>query len=251
MNKTLIYFTIGGDPKYVELLDLCLKTLHEQNPDLNNFADIMVMCDENYKQYIQNLKIDFLYITDSTKNPMQISMKKVEIFTFLEKHNNYQKVLYLDCDLIIMNSLKKLFEMELKDDVLYVVPEFEYNLNYYSFHSGSRIYTPEQHRFLQKNNIRGFNCGQFLFLNNPQMKQHFKNVLDMMKSNDDINFFYEQSFMNYYFNLSNKISYQLESFVRLRPSYLETNSSVVIYHFANASISFQNKLNLMKNLYCK
>lgn len=249
MNKTLIYFTIGGDPKYVELLEFCLKTLHEKNPDLNSWADIMVMCDENYKQYIQDLKIDYIYLTEKTTNPMQISMKKVEIFKFLEKHDHYEKILYLDCDLIIMKSLKDIFNIEMKNDILYVVPEFDYKLNYYSFHSGSRVYTPEQHRFLQKNNIQGFNCGQFLFLNTPQMKQHFQNVLDMMNSNDDANFFYEQSFMNYYFNLSNKISYQLDFFVKLRPPSLEPN--VIIYHFANASISFQNKLILMKNLYSK
>jgi hypothetical protein len=40
------------------------------------------------------------------------------------------------------------------------------------------------------------------FLNNETMKQHFDNILDMVE-NYEGEYYYEQSFMNKYFNLKN------------------------------------------------
>ena len=56
--------------------------------------------------------------------------------------------------------------------------------------------------FLYENNVRVFNAGFFGFLNNEAMKQHFDNILEMVK-NFKGEYYYEQSFMNKYFNLKN------------------------------------------------
>ena len=56
--------------------------------------------------------------------------------------------------------------------------------------------------FFAKNNIYPFNCGLFAFINTADMKKHFSNILDVIKTHTGI-YYYEQSFMNVYFNRLN------------------------------------------------
>jgi len=249
-NMNLIYFTVGGVPQYVKLLELCLKSLFRSSPDLKDYIEIMVMCDEDYLQYIEYLKkdyIDHIYITPKNKDHIQVSMRKIEIFSFPDI-SKYDRVLFLDCDIVILEDIKPFFieELDTNSDKLYVIPEFEYHLQFYCFKNGYRKYRTEQHNTIKKNNLKGFNCGQYLFIQNEFMKVHFENIIKLVSTHSG-DYFYEQSFMNYYFNLANKVDYRFEKYVEFRPT--EIKPIYIIYHIALSILTYQEKLNKMQILY--
>jgi lipopolysaccharide biosynthesis glycosyltransferase len=248
----LIYFTVGGVPEYVKLLELCLKSLYRSSLDLKDYVEIMVMCDEDYLQYVEYLKTDYKYIdhiflTPKNRDHIQVSMRKIEIYSFPDI-SKYDRVLFLDCDIVILEDIKPFFieELDINSDKLYVIPELEYHLQFFCFKSGFRKYTTEQHNEIRKNNLKGFNCGQYLFIQNEHMKNHFENIVNLVKTHSG-EYFYEQSFMNYYFNLANKVDYRFEKYVEFRPT--EIKPTYIIYHMALATLSYQEKLNKMQVLY--
>ena len=59
-------------------------------------------------------------------------------------------------------------------------------------------------------NIHPFNAGIFMFQPNHVMKRHFQNVLHMIATyNNSQFFFYEQSFLNYYFPRHRAVTYTI------------------------------------------
>lgn len=199
--KNLIYFTVGFNPEYIELTYWCIYSLLYQGLSLENL-DILIMCDQDYLKYVQEKLPSWvkIMITDHNNCAMHASMRKIEIFNFVDIYQ-YDKILYLDSDIVTLKNIKVFFEKELDPNVLYVKSE---NVDHTSsFHSlESYKYTNEQMMFFKEHDIKPFSCGHFLFKNSIHMKQHFNNVIDLVKKYIG-NFFYEQSFMNYYFNLNN------------------------------------------------
>jgi hypothetical protein len=55
-------------------------------------------------------------------------------------------------------------------------------------------------RQTQKNDVKSFNSGTFLFQPCPEIKEHFANAKEFAKSYKSDGHFYDQSFFNYYFN---------------------------------------------------
>ena len=241
----LIYFTIGYNPGYVKLLEVCLASLRKKC-DMSTIK-LLVMCDLNYLPYVNNLGFDYTIITPENNSPEQVSMRKVEIFHF-DMINNFEKVIYLDSDIVITGDLNVIFDNITKDNILYTFNESddfgEHNLIYF----GRQDYTKHQILEFVRRNIKVFNCGQFGFLVTKIMQKHFSNVLDLIKENDR-EFFYEQSFMNYYFNSHYLTSPIFNSYTILPTRGDRLLPNTCIAHFANATIPFSSKFHAMERLF--
>lgn len=75
------------------------------------------------------------------------------------------------------------------------------------------------------------------------MQNNFRKVRDMM-TNYDRPFYYEQSFMNVYFNLNGKMNYDIMGDVTsIMPKRLENGK--IIYHFAGSGKTLDIKLQEM------
>lgn len=242
MKKNLVYFTLGGDPNYSQLFKKCFDTLQETCPTPS--FDVVVMCDKQYTEHIGDRVTQILY-TDNNRTGIDASMRKVEIMRW-EHIRQYEKVLYLDSDIVVLGDLNALFEQTLEDDVLYVVPEGSPS-SHMKLVYGLQDYTKDEQEYLQKNNICPFNCGQFMFKPSDAMHKHFEDVIQSIKSWKR-RFFYEQSFMNRHFNMKGKLDYNiLPRYVRLFPKNYNDERGFTIYHFTGCGTHFSRKLDLMES----
>lgn len=237
----LIYYVIGGHPEYKDLLEFSLETVKR-----NTKCDIMVMCDASYAPHISHLSINHIHITPDNPNHIHASMRKTEIFNFKHIHL-YDKVLYLDCDIVADGSLDLVFHTITNPFKLYVVPDkhsYSFTSDYFS--CKDKPYTTEEFSNFQSNSIKPFNAGQFGFCNSNSMREHFEQVCALKQSYDPKYHFYEQSFMNYHFCRANAVCYDLSSHVSL---YSPNRNRRLINHFCNVSNPPKKKLASMK-LYC-
>lgn len=236
----LIYFTIGHDPNYVKLLEFCIGSIHD-NSNMDNL-DILIICDENFVKYVKHLNTK-IFVTDSNNSAVQSSMRKLEIFDY-PNIKNYENALYLDSDLIVCDDLNLLFH-NVKNDVLSVYKEKDWT-NHNNIHWSLENYSPEELSFFEKKEIGVFNCGQFLFKIDESMKENFTAVRNLI-SNYKGSYFYEQSFMNYYFNLRQKIEYDAlcDKVILFPTNYIKKP----ILHFCGCGDSIEFKLDKMIKMY--
>lgn len=250
--KNLIYFVVGGDPSYIQLTRFCIHSLTQFNDLVQDNIDILVICDERYSHVVlRELPFVKIHICGNNDSPMKVSMRKLEVFSYPHIHN-YNNILYLDSDIVIISSLRRLWSLQLDDDIIYVKKEdsFSWQENY--FH-GLKLYTDEQIKEFTRDAVVPFNAGQFLFRNSVAMKEHFDNILRLIADWKG-DYFFEQSFMNHYFLINNKYNNSaLENYIEFvmnkNTNEIVTKREVSILHFANCGVPHPVKLHHMKDAY--
>lgn len=232
MPEYLVYLTVGYNPEFSKLVDLCVKSILATND--KSMIDICIMCDNHYVQYISHLPVK-IHITGTNTTPVISSMRKLEVFN-IPNIEKYKKILFLDGDILVTKSLVPIFEAATDINKLYVFEERDYNDPHTSIYFSHLTYTPEELNILEKRNIKGFNCGQFLFTPTTEMKNHFSNIIQKM-NNFDGQFHYEQSFMNVYFNLNHTLTDRnmLQEHVKIYPEYKTHYPSKTIIHFTGTT----------------
>jgi len=250
----LVYFTVGFNPEYIKILYLAIKSLRKRNA-----VDVMIICDESLIETCSAALKEFSNIIiapcENSNDAPDSSMKKLQIFKY--DLSKYSKILFIDSDVLIGRSLDCFFD-GIKEDKLYSSGEGISIINSLVTHSLLN-YTEDQLSFLEKNKIKPFNCGFFGFLNNSVMKQHFDNILEMVKTHTGY-FFYEQSFMNVYFNLRNLtdlelmnrsnyiIGFRVSEIPDLNLFFKKSFRKNKVVHFAY-SLGYSEKLKMMKKYY--
>jgi hypothetical protein len=203
-GKNLLYFTTLYNDKYTELLEMCLNSIHATTPTKN--FDVLFITDENSKSKIvdfpilQHFNVDYFVIPPVNSAP-KASIKKLSIFEY-DKIDEYGKVLFLDVDSVCVKNLNLIFDKVLYLNKLYVsFPKTHRSPLLLTATHGIMHMTDEDALSLLNNtDFYPFNAGQFLFLNSTRMRMHFSNV-KWIQNCWPAMYFYEQSFMNYYFVL--------------------------------------------------
>jgi len=199
-DKNLIYFTIFNDPSYIGVLDIFLNSIKKYS-DVSKF-DVLILTDDATKTLVSSINglagfnVDY-FLLPQVKDPVTASVQKLRIFEY-NKLNEYKNVLFLDADIVCFDNISKLFDLPISENKLNVV-EVEGGSPVSPNHS-LRYFTDEELEYILQNKIRPFNAGHFMFINNERMIEHFKNVYWLYNVWPG-SYFYEQSFMNYYFNI--------------------------------------------------
>jgi len=222
----LVYYTVGFDPGYLDLLYLSIRSLRKHNT-----TDVMVICDNLLvDQCVEKLKafrVQVVPCSDSI-SAMDSSMKKLQIFNY--DISNYSKILFMDSDILVDIDLITIFS-NINDDKLHAPIEHrELGFHYEKCHS-LNTYTKEDIDFLVKNRIYPFCSGIFGFVNSIRMKEHFSNIHVMIQNHTSY-YYYEQSFMNVYFNLRNLVN---------RDTINDSNYSMGTAVFSNSPTRIWNK----------
>ena len=196
----LVYYTIGFNPKYLELLYLSIQSLRNQNSQ-----DVLIICDKSMiNQCTEKLKefsnIKIIPCSDSI-SAMDSSMKKLLIFNY--DISKYLKILFIDSDILVNTNIRGIFN-GIKNDKLYAGAEHKSMILHKTIWHSLLTYTEDDIKFFYENKIYPFNCGLFGFVITIKMKQHFLNILEMVKNHTG-HYWYEQSFMNVYFNKLNLV----------------------------------------------
>jgi len=202
-NRNLVYFTVNSDKDYLKMLRVCLRSIISNASSLKNI-DFIVISD-SFSEYI-SLRDEFpeinLYFRQVKKpaDGIAASMNKLRIFELFPYFDEYQKILFLDCDIVFNQDIQKIFTLELKDSKIYSIIHDEYhratiNTKYHNLIK----FNQEIVDSLNSSGITPFNAGQFLIRASQKMARHFQNI-NLIRELWQGDFFFEQSFMNTYFN---------------------------------------------------
>ena len=196
--KTLYYFTIGYSVTYIPCLNYAIQSLLKYK---HKDSDIIVLIDESLLEIARNSlpPLTFISCSDSL-TPEEASMRKLTIFDY--SIEQYDAVIFIDSDIIIQMDIETLAPLITAPDQLYVSTENTDFTCHTHLNWSLCTYTEENLQFIKDNKIMIFNAGLFAFRPTDIMKTHFSNLREMIKNHTGP-FFYEQSFMNVYFNLLN------------------------------------------------
>ena len=174
-DNNLIYYTHGFNNKYLNMLELSIKSLRYTG----NNQDVVVICDEAFvndcKDALKNYNNIFIHSVKNSKSAPEASMNKLKIFDY-ENINKYNKIFFIDSDIIIHTNLNNIFNNITEDNILYVKRESLKIEDHKNIFWSLQLYTEEQIDNFKRENIFIFNAGQFGFLNSEQMKTHFNNI---------------------------------------------------------------------------
>lgn len=138
-NKPIIPIFFASDDNYVPFLAVTLQSL-EQNADTNYHYDIKILNADNIsvenKMKIlaefekDDFDIEFVDVTPfietmSSKLHTRDYYSKSTYYRLLipNMYPNYDKALYLDCDIAINNSISELFNIDIADNYVGAIPD--------------------------------------------------------------------------------------------------------------------------------
>lgn len=247
MTKHLLYTLLTFNRKsYIQMFELFLQSILLSS-NLKHF-DFLVICDKETENTIKQLLIikhfpNMLYQTiPKSKTLYDALLHKCDIYRF-KNVPEYDKVLYLDCDIIVSKNLDKIFELPIQENVLYAPKEGKLTQKFWY----SDLYKNSNIRALKNENVKSFNSGTFMFIPSKTFLQHFENVQQLAKQYKGTQHFYDQSFFNYYFNIHRLSSTEyISNVVKIFPEKNKHYPRKCIIHFAGIG-RYAEKTQLMRD----
>jgi FkbM family methyltransferase len=183
------------------------------------------------QSHLWNKTIQF-EINDTYDNIDKACKARLDLF-HLPSVNNYNKILYLDTDILVKDSINKVFDVCI-EDLLYVLEEgvFDCNSDYW----GKTLFGNEQYA-----DKSAFTSGILLFNHCEKIKELFNKIIeDMIKRPYTFSFF-DQPYIVYnafkYNLFNNKI---LKALVVNNDHYIHSNK--VIHHFPGGPGIYEHKI---------
>lgn len=246
MKKNLVYYSVGIDKAYCELLKISVSKLDVFN--LNQ--DVLIITDLKY--YEENLKnyerpnVKYLFIENNTPN--DVAFNRLQIFK--TDLSEYENLMYMDVDVWANINLERIFSLCV-DNKLYAAVE-DYNFqNHYREPFSLGNYTSDDILFFEEEKIHTFNSGLMMFKNSRTMKYHFDDVLSLRELYPK-NQFTEQPYINYYFNRHNLVDTETivpnaNFYYIVDENYNDTiNPNNNFFHFIGNTFNGEKKLNIIK-----
>ena len=241
--NSIVYYTLGCNRGYIEMAELSIQSLRKVYS-----GAIGIVCDESMISECKEKMPDVLYWSVPDSRTGQIaSMNKLRVFDFIEV-DAYDAVLFLDTDILVVNPIDSYFEKINEDGMLYVYTDSNNQEDHKHLYWSLQTYTKEDYAFFRKENILPFNAGTFGFRPTQTMKDQFQEVRDMI-ANHTGPYFYEQSFLNVYFNRRNKTVRTLftpDTYI-LYPEPGTLYKQARLLHFADCFQSAARKCNRMRD----
>ncbi len=136
MNREIPIF-FSTDDNYIPFLDVAITSLIENASRAYEYRIIILntgLNEDNVRKVKENekpgFKIDFIDISAEVEN-IKARFKNVYHFSVVTYYRlfiaslfpQYDKVLYLDCDLVVLGDVSELYNVELGDNILGAAPE--------------------------------------------------------------------------------------------------------------------------------
>jgi hypothetical protein len=172
--KNCIFICAFLNVNYIKLLELLLNSIHKYG-NLNRNTEILIYTNSLFVNQIKNMGVyKKLQINFETNDKLCEFNKTFETrldFFKLPSSSRYDKVLYLDTDVLINGELNEVFNI-VEKEILYVVEE----ATIYTPGFGHTLFTDEEKRNYP--NGSAFNSGVILFKNCETIKNLFENIVN-------------------------------------------------------------------------
>ena len=231
-----IFITVFNQEQYVDMFFLLLESIFTYG-SLGENTKILVYTSTPFMNMIKqshlftNAKINF-EINDTYNNVDKACKARLDLFNLVSV-KNYNKILYLDTDVLVKDDINKVFEV-CKEDILYVLEEGEIDSNHDYW--GKSLFGNEVNNYEDKT---AFSSGVMLFNNCEKIKGLFNKI------NEDItnrpHSFHDQPHIVY-----NAFKYNLYNNKILKSLVVNNDNNVhsdkVIHHFSGGPGVYQLKI---------
>ena len=231
-----IFITVFNQEQYVDMFFLLLESIFtygilDENTKILVYTSTPFMNMIKQSHLFTNAKINF-EINDTYNNVDKACKARLDLFNLVSV-KNYNKILYLDTDVLVKDDINKVFEV-CKEDILYVLEEGEIDSNHDYW--GKSLFGNEVNNYEDKT---AFSSGVMLFNNCEKIKGLFNKI------NEDItnrpHSFHDQPHIVY-----NAFKYNLYNNKTLKSLVVNNDNNVhsdkVIHHFPGGPGVYQHKL---------
>jgi len=236
-----IFICVFHQEKYVNMFFLLLESLFIYG-NLDNNTNILVYTSTIFMNQIKQShlfdaeKVIF-EINDTYDNIDKSCKARLDLFN-LPSLQNYNKILYLDTDILVKDDINKVFDV-CKEDILYVLDEGEIHSN--TDYWGKTLFGEEIHNYTDKS---AFTSGILLFNNCEKIRDLFDKInKDIVKRTYKFSC-YDQPYIVY-----NAFKYNLYNNKILKQLVVNNNHNIhsdkVIHHFPGGPGVYQHKIKSM------
>jgi len=235
-----IFVTVFNQEKFVDMFFLLLESILIYG-NLDNNTHILLYTSTQFMNIIKqshlfSKKIKF-EINDTYNNIDKACKARLDLFN-LHSITNYNKILYLDTDILVKDDINKVFNV-CEEDILYVLEEGEINND--GDYWGKSLFGNEINNYEDKT---AFTSGILLFKNCEKIKDLFNKINEDIVNRPYYFSCFDQPYIvynAYKYNLyNNKI---LKSFVINNDDNI--HSDKVIHHFPGGPGVYEHKIYIM------
>ena len=240
-----IFCCVFNQEKYIDMFYLLLESIFIYG-NLDKKTNILVYTSTPFmniikKSHLFNDKKIKFEINDTYDNIDKACKARLDLFN-LPSIKNYNKILYLDTDILIKDDINKVFNV-CEKDILYVLEEggIDWNTNYW----GLLLFGHEIYKYDDRS---AFTSGILLFNNCETIKDLFNKIKE-----DIINRSYENSYDQPYI-VYNAFKYNLYNNKILKSLAVNNYNNIynihddkVIHHFPGGAGVYAHKIDTMNN----
>ena len=235
-----IFLCVFNQQKYIEMLYLLLESAFIYG-NLGDDTEILIYTST---QFMKIIKASHLFcdkikfeINDTYTDIDKSCKARLDLF-YMESVKRYNKILYLDTDVIIKDDIHKIFSV-IEKDILYVVEEGRIDIDINRDYWGKSLFGNEINNYDDKT---AFISGMLLFNNCDKMKYLFDKIKEDIKLrphqfHDQPHFVYNAFKYNLY---DNKILTRLAV-----NNNHNINSDKVLHHFPGGPGIYEHKIVFM------
>jgi lipopolysaccharide biosynthesis glycosyltransferase len=231
-NKNLVYMSVFHNKDYLQLLEILMMTVKYFSK--TDTIDFLVLTTESFADNINklsrliNIPILMKFFTFTTMH--ESSCARLYIFDY-ENISSYDKLLYIDTDITVINDITTLFNINIEDKV-YALEEKTIEHEYY----GGWFF---DFNIIDKD-TPGMNAGILLFRNNDMIRTIFhdaiKHINRMRAENANMPECLDQPFINYHIIKNGKQdTHLMKSYAIIyskdAPLHKPVPSDIILCHF--------------------
>lgn len=249
--KNLIYYSVYFDGGYVELMNNSLMSIIKHS---SVDFDVLIITDSPTQKLIKKqpftkfIQPKYL-ITSTPEDGVAASKNKTLIYDF-EDVDQYDKILFLDCDIVAVGDVACVFDVCTHHDQLYTARGSNMSFAHHrTIHHGFDVVRQSFINEMMDARQYPFNAGQFMFRNSPSMRKHFSN-LNWFMSVWPGDYFFEQAFMCYYFCKAKMTNDALNSKLALISTVVNNAYNLqgkILLHFTAPPLDAITKINYINN----
>ena len=236
-----IFVCIFNHEKYIDMFYLLLESIFIFG-NLDDNTNILIYTSTNFmnkikKSHLFNEKI-FFEINDEYNDVDKACKSRLDLFN-LPSITKYNKILYLDTDILVKDNINPIFDV-CKEDILYVLEEGEFysDVDYW----GKSLFGDEIIKYQDKT---AFTSGILLFNNCDTIKDLFNKIKDdIFKIGHHFSCF-DQPYIVY-----NAVKYNLYNNTILKSFVVNNDHNIfsdkIIHHFPGWPGFYEHKIHAMK-----
>ena len=243
-----IFICLFNNPNYINMLFLLLESIQLYGLLKDGNTEILIYTSTQFMKVIKLCPYPIINeltkfeINDNYKTVEKACKSRLDLFDLLVPTKyNYQKILYLDTDIIVKGDLKTVFDL-CQEDKLYVLEEgsIDSDTDFW----GKTLFQNAGDLELYTNKMDAFSSGILLFNNCEKIKDLFTSIQKDMIARPFKFYCHDQPYIVY-----NAFKYGLYDNQVLKPFVVNNDydvcSSKTIHHFPGDPGMHQNKLKHM------